>query len=223
MPNIEHHAGRGRAARWLCTLLVVVTSFAGLSAHVLRGTVSPDLATAFASSPSSGADAVIPVRWGTQDTALGVACFNVANTSAPRADATAWPRVTAVGLELPGTPSGFSLLAPLGEGWELVEQVPVSVPGRGPIVVDVALVLPVNPVGRSTGGTPHALPGLPPGQAAVRGSGTRFCLGGPFTPGAAIETLLNGVVVAFHGVQPHGPSLDLGLWDNPARVVPLFP
>jgi hypothetical protein len=221
--RITEPAARRLAARSLATSALVLLSVAGLSAHVIRGTLWPTLATAFASSPSAGADVVIPIRWGAQDTGLGVACFNVANTSSPRADDAAWPRITAVGLELPGAASGFALLAPAGDGWELVEQVPVTVPDRGPIVVDVALVQRVNPMGRSTGDTPRALPGLAPGQPATRGSGTRFCLSGPFAPGANIETLLNGVVVAFHGVEPRGPSLDLGLWDNPARVVPLFP
>ena len=39
-----------------------------------------------------------------------------------------------------------------------------------------------------------------------------------------IETLLNGVVVAFDGVvgAPRDGS-DVGVWDNAARIIPLYP
>jgi hypothetical protein len=30
-------------------------------------------------------------------------------------------------------------------------------------------------------------------------------------------------VVGFHRVQPQGPSTDVGLWENLARTVPLYP
>jgi hypothetical protein len=82
---------------------------------------------------------------------------------------------------------------------------------------------------------PHELLGITPGQPAVRGSGTRFCVSGPFPdslpnpadPNAPITTtveqILNGVVVGFHRVQPQGPSTDVGLWENLARTVPLYP
>jgi hypothetical protein len=69
--------------------------------------------------------------------------------------------------------------------------------------------------------------GIEPGQPAVRGTGTRFCVGGPFpdeiTPGqpATIEQILDGVVVAFQNVQGNNIN-DFGVWENPARVVPLY-
>ena len=78
--------------------------------------------------------------WGIQDTGLRVVCFNAANTSLPRADDADWPRVTAVGFELPGRPSGFALVEPLDEKWELVEGIRVAISGRGTVAVDFAMV-----------------------------------------------------------------------------------
>ena len=46
-----------------------------------------------------------------------------------------------------------------------------------------------------------------------------------FAPGAAttIEQILNGVVVGFEGVSGNKHGFDLGVWDNAARIIPLFP
>ena len=71
----------------------------------------------------------------------------------------------------------------------------------------------------------------------VRGSRTRFCVSGPFpdtlpnltTPdpddvtATTIETLLNGVVVAFSDVYGNPGGLDVGAWDSPLRTFPLYP
>jgi hypothetical protein len=144
--------------------------------------------------------------------------------------------VTSVGFELPGSQSGFSLVAPLDDEWQIVEGTRVFLPGHGLVTLDVAIVarprhalawppLPVDPRG------------IPPGQPGVRGSGTRFCVTGPFpdtlpnlatedpldTVSTSIEGILNGVVVGFHGVDGNPAGLDVGLWDNPLRVVPLYP
>jgi hypothetical protein len=60
-------------------------------------------------------------------------------------------------------------------------------------------------------------------------STARFCVSGPFpdeiTPGqpSTIEQVINGVVVTFVGVAGNRNEIDLGVWDNPARVIPLFP
>ena len=201
---------------------VICLSLIAVSAHTVRGIADPSV-TAFVGSPTAGTDQPLPVAWGTGpsrfDTGMAVACFHVANTSVrPGAE---WPRVTAIGFELPGERSGFTLLSPLGEGWEVVENIDVATP-RGALTVDFALVAPVNPVGRSTIGNPHRLLGLPPNQPSGRGNGTPFCVAGPFPPGLSIEQIIDGVVVRFHGVQPNGPSLEVGLWDSPARTVPLY-
>ena len=221
-PTSRHTA---LVARLTVMTLVFLTSLAGVSAHVIKGLLHPTLATGFVSSPSATADVPIPITWGTHTTGLRVACFFVANTSAARSDAPDWPRVTAVGFELPGTQAGFTLLSPLDQGWELIEHVPVTLAGR-PTTIDFALVAPVNPVGRGIHRRAGELLGIPPGQPASRGSGTRFCVSGPFPDNLAIpapptpltiEQLINGVVLRFHGVEPHGPSIDLGVWENAPR------
>ena len=225
-----------RFRRTLVALLgaIFVASVAGVSAHVVRGILNPTLATAFVSSPSAGTDAPIKIVWGTQDTGLRVVCFSAANTSIPRAAAADWPRVMAVGFELPGEASGFSLLQPLDDEWEIVEGRTVSIAGRGTVALDFAIVARVNPAGWFRKG-PHDPRGIPPGQPATRGSGTRFCVSGPFpdtlpdlsdpskTVPTTNEAIINGVVVSFHGVEPHGLSREVGLWENPQRSVPLYP
>ena len=224
----------------VATVPAILVASAAVSAHVVRGLISPTGATAFASSLTSGSDAPVPLKWSTGtlavDTGLRAACFNVANTSTPRVDRPEWPRVTSAGFELPGSLSGFSLVAPLDDEWQIVEGTRVFLPGHGLVTLDFAIVarprhalvwpkLPVDPRG------------IPPGQPGVRGSGTRFCVTGPFpdtlpnlatedpldTVSTSIEGILNGVVVGFHGVDGNPFGLDVGLWDNPQRVVPLYP
>ena len=188
---------------------IVVTMLASattLSAHIVRGILFPTLATAFVSSPSGALDSPIPIAWGAEDTGLRVACFYVANTSPVVTGG--WPRITAVGFELPGPRSGFSLLAPANADWRVVDNVPASLLGRGNVTLDFVIV--ANGLG------------IPPGQTAARGNGTRFCLSGPFPDGLNIEQLINGVVVGYQA-QASGPIIEMGLWDSPQRTVPLFP
>ena len=213
---------------------IVLASIAGVSAHIVRGVDNPTLATAFVSSPSAAADAPIKIGWGALDTKLRVVCFNVANTSPARADDPGSPRITAAGFELPGSPRGFTLLEPLGDEWEIVEGARATIPGGSAVTLDFALVTHANNADwQSKSPQPHE--GLPPGQPAVRGSGTRFCVSGPFPdtlpnptiPGEStattVELILNGVVVRFSRVLAAGQASDLGLWDNPLRKVPLYP
>lgn len=193
------------AALAVGTLLVV--SISPVSAHVVRGILYPAQATAFVSSPSATEDLPIALRWGTDDAGVRIACFNVANTAAAQAN-TGYPRITAVGFELPGVRGGFSLVTPSTDEWRVVSNAPSSLLGRGSVTLDVVLLA------RGTG--------LPPGQPATRGSGTRFCLAGPFPDGLSIEQIINGVVVGFQR-DADGPIVDIGVWDNPQRLVPLFP
>lgn len=234
---------RTRITRTHIVVLIatVIASATALSAHVVKGLVSPDSATAFVSSPTSATDVPVAVRWTTSttvvDTGLRVACFSAANTSAPRVDRPDGPRLTSIGFELPGSPSGFSLLsASDGGDWEIVEGREALLPGHGTVTLDFAIVAHATEA-------PRWLPqvaargGIPPGQASVRGSGTRFCVSGPFpdtlpnltTPdpedvtATTIETLLNGVVVAFSDVYGNPGGLDVGAWDSPLRTFPLYP
>jgi hypothetical protein len=224
--------------------VILVASLASVSAHVVKGLISPELATAFVSSPSVGGDLPVLLKWGSQpsgETGLRVICFNAANTSEPRLDRPAWPRVTAVGFELPGAPTGFALVAPLDGGWDLVEGVEASLPNHGDVTLDVAIFARVDPWWWIPGR--HRDPrGIPPGQQGVRGSGTRFCVSGPFpdvlpdfstpnpddTVATTIEFLIDGVVVGFEGVNGNPGGFDAGVWfpnppGNAPRVIPLYP
>ena len=223
----------------------VLASLAVVSAHNVKGLQSPTLARAFVSSPSVGGDPSIPIAWGTGlatvDTGLRVICFYVANPSPERLDRPGWPRVTGVGLELPGAPAGFALLSPLDGNWELSEGVRASMFDEGRVTLDFAIRARVNPTGR-TPGRPHQPLGVPPGQPDLtRGIGTRFCVSGPFpevvpnlaTPDdesdtipATVEALLNGVVVGFHGVDDGDDGTDAGVWTPTpplTRPVPMYP
>ena len=194
-------------------------SLASLSAHVVRGLSYPAFATAFVSSPSAGTDAPIPLTWGAQATGLRVVCFNIANTSAALPGRPDWPRVTAAGFELPGAAVGFALVAPVDGQWELLEGAGLAVAGHGAVALDFAIRARPAVTG---------LRGIGPGQAATRGSGTRFCVSGPFPDAingvpTTIEAVLNGVVVAFQASDGPGAVIDLGVWIDPQRVIPLFP
>jgi hypothetical protein len=211
-------------------------SVAALSAHSIVGLVSRDFAfpaKAFVSSPSAGTDRAVPVKWGNGDSGLRVICFFVANASVERADRPGWPRVTAAGFELPDTRSGFTLLEPLDGKWEIAEGERVRLNGET-VTLDFAVVASSPdppPVAR-----PRNPRGIPPGQPAVRGSGTRFCVSGPFPDERAaaadgsselltmrIEDVINGVVVGFEGVEGAPAGIDAGVWDNTARIIPLYP
>lgn len=217
-------------------LVAVALSVGALSAHSVVGLVSREFAfpaKAFVSSPSAGTDRAIPVKWGAGDSGLRVICFFVANTSVERGDRPGWPRVTAAGIELPDRRSGFTLLEPLDGEWEIAEGERVRLNGET-VTLDFAVVASSPdppPVSRR-----RNTRGISPGQSAVRGSGTRFCVSGPFPDeGAAaadgsselltmrIEDLINGVVVGFEGVEGAPAGFDAGVWDNPARIIPLYP
>ncbi len=204
---------------------LVLGSLVAVSAHSVRSLASAGAATAFVASPTATADAPIPVSWGTADTGLRVVCFVVANTSMPRADRPDRPRVTAVGLELPGTLSGFSLLTPRDGSWRLVEGATAALPDHAKVTLDLAIVA-------RGAGKPRKARGVPPGQPPDRAIGTRFCVSGPFPDtlpelgATTIERLLNGVVVEFDGVDGVHRGNDAGVWFPTAagpRLIPLYP
>ena len=162
----------------LPVVIIVVASAIGLSAHVIKSVDLGDRVTAFVSSPNPGStDAPIPIAWPPTGTGLKVVCFYVSNTTPPDAANPDWPRITSVGFELPGSPSGFALVAPLDGEWQLVENVEKSLGSRGVVTLDFAIVATGNPTGRAPG-SPRVLGGIPPGQ--LRTDRTRFCVSGPF-------------------------------------------
>jgi hypothetical protein len=209
---------------------LVLASLTAISAHQVRS-VSSSPVKAFVSSPTAGSDAPIALKWvnpattppTVHDTGLRVACFFVANSSAPDPARPGWPRITSVGFELPGTPSGFALVDPVGDEWQLRQNVPATLAGHD-ITLDFTIVADVNPTGR-TPGRPGDPLGIPPGQPDVRGAGMRFCVSGPFPPQlTTIEDILNGVVVGFHGVDGNHQGVDAGVWFTAGalRPIPLY-
>jgi len=221
---IRHH-------RIVLLSALVLTSLTAISAHTVRSVTSSPV-KAFVSSPTAANDSPVAVQWvnpsstppTTYDTGLRVACFFVANPSQPDPARPDWPRITSVGFELPGAPSGFALVDPAGGDWQLRENVPATLAGQD-ITLDFTIVAGVNPTGR-TPGQPENPVGIPPGQPDMtRGAGTRFCVSGPFPPQLTkIEDILNGVVVGFHGVEGNHQGVDAGVWftQGALRPIPLY-
>jgi len=210
--------------------VLVLASLTAISAHTVRS-VSSSPVKAFVSSPTSGNDSPVAIQWlnpstppTTFDTGLRVACFFVANPSLPDPARPDWPRITSVGFELPGTPSGFALVDPVDGNWQLRENVPTTLAGQD-ITLDFTIVAGVNPTGR-TPAKPEDPSGIPPGQPdTTRGAGIRFCVSGPFPPQLTkIEDILNGVVVGFHGVEGNHQGVDAGVWfvQGALRPIPLY-
>jgi hypothetical protein len=187
---------------------------------------------AFVSSPTTANDSPVAIQWvnpsstplTTYDTGLRVVCFFVANPSQADPARPDWPRITSVGFELPGAPTGFALVDPVGGDWQLREDVPAKLSGQD-ITLDFTIVAGVNPTGRTPGKPENPL-GIPPGQPDLtRGAGTRFCVSGPFPPQLTkIEDILNGVVVGFHGVEGNHQGVDAGVWfsQGALRPIPLY-
>ena len=220
-----------RRYRLVSVSALLLVSITAISAHQVRSVTSSP-AKAFVSSPTAGSDAPLAIQWVNPsttpptiyDTGLRVACFFVANPSPPDPARPDWPRITAVGFELPGTLSGFALVDPVGGDWQLVENVSTVLSGHD-VTLDFAIVADVNPTGRTPGNPQNPL-GIPPGQPdTTRRAGTRFCVSGPFPPQlTTIEDLLNGVVVGFHGVDGNHQGADAGVWftQGALRPIPLY-
>ena len=171
----------------------LATSTSVVLAHRVLGRTYPGFTTAFVQSPSaSPVDLPVPL-W---DTGLSVACIRVTNTS------TVDTRITAVGLELPGTLSGFALVTPLDRGLSIQENV-----GGIPGFTNVSLDVVVSTGGGFTSGRSRL--GLVPGEQP-----TLICISGPFDPRVPIETVLNGVFVRFDSGDPNSTASDIGVWER---------
>jgi hypothetical protein len=177
----------------LIALVVAIAPAAQVFAHRVIGRAYPTLVTALVQSPTaSPSDLPIPIF----DTGLSVVCIRVTNTSRVET------RITAVGLELPGTLAGFALVSPLDAGLSIQENVG-GIPGFPGVALDVAVVTG----GGFTGGRPRL--GLPPSATP-----TVICLSGPFDPKVPIETALNGVFVRFDSGDPLSTASDIGVWER---------
>ena len=155
-----------------------------VSAHRVIGRRYPTLALALVQSPNASATDLPIALW---DTGLSVVCMKVTNTSPVNG------RIAAVGLELPGQLQGFGLVTPLDQGVSLLENISQVSDFPG-VTLDVVAVIPG---------------GIPPGTTP-----TRFCFSGPFDASLPIETMLNGVFVAFRGDASLGNATDIGVWER---------
>jgi hypothetical protein len=111
-------------------------------------------------------------------------------------------RITAIGFELPGDLSGFTLLSATDGDFRVLEGV-THVPGLPDVTLDFALV-----TGRTFGGGQPPL-GLPPSSML-----TTFCVSGPFPQDLAIERLLDRGVLRFQSVGADGELGDVAIWEN---------
>ena len=129
-------------------------------------------------------------------TDLSVVCFKVRNTSDFDS------RITAIGLDLPGALTGFTMVSPTDSEFHLIEQVS-HVPGLPDVTLDFALV-----TGRTFGGgRPHS--GLAPSASL-----TTFCVSGPFPQDVPIERLLDRGVLRVQRVGVDGELGDVAVWEN---------
>ncbi|MFN2445552.1 MAG: hypothetical protein ABR606_08220 [Vicinamibacterales bacterium] len=171
---------------------VTLASTISLWAHRVTGRTYSTLATALVQSPTaSPVDLPLPIF----DTGLSVICIKVTNTSPIDT------RITAIGLELPGALSGFSLVTPVNADFGVQENVG-PIPGFPGVTLDLALV-----VSQDGGGVMPR--GIPPGATPLT-----ICITGPFPTGTPIETLLNGVFVRFDTGGAFGNRSDIGVWER---------
>jgi hypothetical protein len=174
---------------------VLVTVALG-DAHTYVGIEAPSIFRARLESPNATtADFPIPIP----NTSLSVVCFKVRNSSPIDS------RLTAIGLDLPGSLTGFTLISPTDTDFKLIEQV-TNVPELPDVTLDFALV-----TGRTfAGGRPSQ--GLPPSQTP-----TTFCVSGPFPQTMPIERILDLGVVRMQAGGLEGEDGDILVWDSRPR------
>jgi len=183
-------------SRFAVTSLALVVALGGAAAYahtyvgLEHGTA---LVSARVQSPNAQlTDLPVPIA----GTDLSVVCFRVRNTSPFDS------RITAIGLDLPGDLTGFTLVSPTDGDFHLIEEV-TQVPGLPDVTLDFALV--TGPT--FAGGQPNA--GLPPSSTL-----TTFCVSGPFPQDIAIERLLDRGVLRVQRVGADGELGDVAIWEN---------
>jgi hypothetical protein len=186
------HSSVTRSGRLFLTFVILVIVGGAVYAHNYVGTTYPTLARARVQSPNAN---VVDLPQPISGTALSLVCFKVRNTSPFDS------RITAIGFDLPGTLSGFTLVDSGGFDFQLIEQVS-NVPELHDLTLDFALV-----TGRTFGGgRPNS--GLPPSSVL-----TTFCVAGPFPP-MPIERILDRGVLRFQRVGAAGDAGDIAVWEN---------
>jgi len=190
----------------LTFVLICTASATAARAHNIKGVNYPTLATARLTSPNATlVDRPVPIP----GTGLSVACFNVRNTSPETTSPEA--RITAVGFDLPGEPTGFALISPTDSDFALGNEVG-NVPFFPGVTLDFALLTHKT----FASGNPHL--GLARSPSPVQ-----ICVSGPFPSDpdgqlTLIETLLNYSYVRFKQVGPDGELDDVGIWER--RLTP---
>jgi hypothetical protein len=185
-----------RSVGFVVACVVAVLAGALVQAHNFVGVLDTVNARARVQSPNASVvDLPIPIP----GTALSVACFKVRNTSPFDS------RITAIGIDVPGTATGYTLISPVDSSFHLVEAV-ANVPELHDVTLDFALV-----TGRTFGGGQPNV-GLAPGAAL-----TTFCVSGPFPQDLPIERLLDGGVLRMQRVGENGEAGDLVVWENRPR------
>lgn len=204
---MQVHTSGSRPSPVVSALALVVLSASIGYAHTYVGLEQPALVRARVQSPNS---AVTDLPISIPGTGLSIMCFRVRNTSPDDS------RITAIGFDLPGSPTGFTLVSPTDSEFRLIEQTS-QVPQLPDVTLDFALV-----TGRTFGGgRPHA--GLPPSDAL-----TTFCVSGPFpdeedpsNPASRrlvpIERLLDLGVLRMQRVGPNGDDGDVAVWSERPR------
>ena len=160
--------------------------------HTYFGLQHRTLVRARVQSPTaSTADFPIPIG-----DSSSLACFAVRNTGLFDS------RITAIGFELPGELTGFSLVSASSSGFHLIGPVE-HVPELPDVTLDFALV-----TGRTFGG------GYPHGGLAPDDPLTTFCVRGPFDPTVPIERMLDRGVLRVQRVGADGELGDVAVWEN---------
>jgi hypothetical protein len=182
-----------RAVRFALACGFAVLAGALVQAHTFVGLLDPVNARARVQSPNANVvDLPIPIP----GTTLSVVCFKVRNTSPFDS------RITAIGIDVPGSATGYTLVSPVDGSFRLIEDVG-NVPELHDVTLDFALV-----TGRTFGG------GQPNAGLAPSATLTTFCVSGPFPQDLPIERLLDGGVLRMQRVGENGAAGDLVVWEN---------
>jgi hypothetical protein len=185
-----------RAVRFVLACGFAIVTGALVQAHNFVGLLDPVNARARVQSPNANVvDLPIPIP----GTTLSVVCFRVRNTSPFDS------RITAIGIDVPGSATGYTLISPVDGSFRLIEDVG-NVPELHDVTLDFALI-----TGRTFGG------GQPNAGLAPSATLTTFCVSGPFPQDLPIERLLDGGVLKMQRVGDNGEAGDIVVWENRPR------